>query len=161
MLHARFKQVYTTKSKKYYINYDETTIKQLYENLRPLIERDFGFSKFHLISPKMNLLESSLPIAREEGPPLNFLSESYLYDIVNKDDCNFFYIYPISNETENHTTNLRCVVCMENDRNILFNPCHHLCCCSTCISQMMIDRSNFNCPICRTSIEQTVEIYFS
>ena len=160
MIRIRFKQVFTTKSKYYSVNYVEITIKKLYDNLRPLIERDFGFSKFHLISPKMNQLDSSLHIAKEEGPPLNFLSESYLCDVINKDDCNFLYIYPMNNQTENRTTTLTCVICMENDRNILFEPCHHLCCCSSCIGQM-IDRSNFNCPICRVSIEQTVEIYFS
>lgn len=160
MLHVRFKQVYTTKSKYYYINYDEYTVKQIYDYLRPLIERDFGFSKFHLISPKMNHSESSFHLPKEEGPPLNFLSESYLRDVIDKDDCIFLYIYPINNETENRTTNLTCVVCMENDRNILIEPCHHLCCCSACIVQMR-DSSNFHCPICRVSIEQAVEIYFS
>lgn len=160
MLRVRFKQVYTANIKHYHINYDECTIKQLYEYLRPLIEYDFKFSQFHLISPKMNQSTLSSSIAGEEGPPLNFLSDSYLRDVINKNDCDFLYIYPINTEANNRITNITCIICMENNRNILFEPCHHLSCCSTCINQMR-NRPNFNCPICRTSIEQTVEVYFS
>jgi hypothetical protein len=162
MLRVRFKQVYTTKCKYYDINYEEITLKNLYENLQPLIERDFGFSKFHLISPFMNPIEDSSIRIKEEGPPLNFLSQSYLRDKISKKDCQFMYIYPLNNETVNRTLNLTCVICMENDRNILIEPCHHICCCRTCIDHLRDgNRPNFNCPICRTSITRTVEIYFS
>lgn len=160
MLQVRFKQVYTSNVKYYYINYDEITIKQLYEDLQSRIYVDFRFSKFNLISPKMNQTNSSSHINNEEGTPLNFLSDTYLRDIINKEDCTFMYIYPITIETISHITNLVCIVCMNHNRNRLIEPCNHLSCCSNCINQIM-RRNNPICPICRISITNTREIFFS
>ncbi|KAJ7515767.1 hypothetical protein O6H91_22G027200 [Diphasiastrum complanatum] len=46
-----------------------------------------------------------------------------------------------------------CVICLEQDYNIVFVPCGHMCCCSSCSSQLS------NCPLCRRRIEQFVKTY--
>jgi len=38
-----------------------------------------------------------------------------------------------------------CVICFENERNMVFVPCGHLCACETCVPTL---RDNL-CPICR------------
>jgi hypothetical protein len=38
-----------------------------------------------------------------------------------------------------------CTICMDNLIEILFVPCGHLCCCSSCAKQIQ----NKKCPICR------------
>ncbi|KAL5561627.1 hypothetical protein UlMin_031374 [Ulmus minor] len=46
-----------------------------------------------------------------------------------------------------------CVICLEQDYNAVFVPCGHMCCCTTCSSQLT------NCPLCRRRIEQVVKTF--
>lgn len=39
-----------------------------------------------------------------------------------------------------------CIVCLENNRNILFTPCNHIVCCNICSNQLI------TCPFCRENI---------
>ena len=49
--------------------------------------------------------------------------------------------------------NMKCVICLENDKSFLFMPCKHVCCCENC-------SKNLNqCPICRNKIESSFKIY--
>jgi hypothetical protein len=48
-----------------------------------------------------------------------------------------------------------CKVCMDAEFNIVFLPCGHLVCCSSCAPALR------NCPICRTLIRGTVRTYWS
>merc|ERR1712070_644241 len=45
-------------------------------------------------------------------------------------------------QTENTNDLKRCCVCLEADRQILFMPCKHVCCCQSCASSLE------TCPIC-------------
>ena len=55
------------------------------------------------------------------------------------------------NDKEN--IDVRCVICLENNKNYLFLPCKHLACCENCSKNIK------NCPICRKKIDSTLKIY--
>ena len=48
-----------------------------------------------------------------------------------------------------------CIICYENEMNILFKPCNHLCVCNNCSSK--VD----SCPMCRTKIKEKNKIKYS
>ncbi|XP_052523614.1 E3 ubiquitin-protein ligase LRSAM1 isoform X4 [Tympanuchus pallidicinctus] len=48
-----------------------------------------------------------------------------------------------------------CVVCMEQEAQMIFLPCGHVCCCQTCCKQLQ------SCPLCRGDITQRVRIFYS
>lgn len=52
-------------------------------------------------------------------------------------------------------SNIQCVICMTNKRNVAFQPCHHLAVCARCVQGLQI------CPICRSSIGVIAPIIIS
>lgn len=54
--------------------------------------------------------------------------------------------------TSASSTTSECVVCMENDRCIVFKPCGHVCCCEKC-SEHMLSSSSPKCPLCRQDLK--------
>ncbi|NXX53230.1 LRSM1 ligase, partial [Scopus umbretta] len=48
-----------------------------------------------------------------------------------------------------------CVVCMEQETQMVFLPCGHVCCCQTCCERLHI------CPLCRKDITQRIRIFHS
>ncbi|KAM9370853.1 E3 ubiquitin-protein ligase LRSAM1 [Phaethornis superciliosus] len=48
-----------------------------------------------------------------------------------------------------------CVVCMEQETQMIFLPCGHVCCCQTCCEQLL------TCPLCRKDITQRIRIFHS
>ncbi|XP_072739030.1 E3 ubiquitin-protein ligase LRSAM1 isoform X1 [Ciconia boyciana] len=48
-----------------------------------------------------------------------------------------------------------CVVCMEQETQMIFLPCGHVCCCQTCCERLHI------CPLCRKDITQRIRIFHS
>lgn len=48
-----------------------------------------------------------------------------------------------------------CVVCEDRNREILIDPCNHVCSCSECIKRLT------TCPMCRCTIVSTKKIYMS
>lgn len=53
-----------------------------------------------------------------------------------------------------------CSICMENNTNILIEPCGHICTCEQCIN-MILQSKNKKCPVCRVDITNTVKAYLS
>ncbi|AGR56853.1 iap3 [Hemileuca sp. nucleopolyhedrovirus] len=49
----------------------------------------------------------------------------------------------------------RCVICLDNERQIMFQPCHHVVCCRTC-SDLITD-----CVICRSVIIERVIVFLN
>jgi len=49
-----------------------------------------------------------------------------------------------------------CVVCMNNEKDVVFAPCGHYCCCSECAT-FIHHGSKPDCPMCRTKISQVVK----
>ncbi|XP_076211231.1 E3 ubiquitin-protein ligase LRSAM1 isoform X2 [Aptenodytes patagonicus] len=48
-----------------------------------------------------------------------------------------------------------CVVCMEQETQVIFLPCGHVCCCQTCCERL------HTCPLCRKDIAQRIRIFHS
>ncbi|NWX51636.1 LRSM1 ligase, partial [Steatornis caripensis] len=48
-----------------------------------------------------------------------------------------------------------CVVCMEQETQMIFLPCGHVCCCRTCCERL------HTCPLCRKDITQSIRIFHS
>ncbi|NWH65911.1 LRSM1 ligase, partial [Geococcyx californianus] len=46
-----------------------------------------------------------------------------------------------------------CVVCMEQETQMIFLPCGHVCCCQTCCERL------HTCPLCRKDITQRIRIF--
>jgi hypothetical protein len=52
-------------------------------------------------------------------------------------------------------SDLICVICVETNRSVLFEPCYHLSCCTKCANQII------TCPICRRKIERRQQIHIN
>lgn len=52
-----------------------------------------------------------------------------------------------------------CVVCMDEERNCVLHPCHHLCTCSQC-GRMLLKRQDA-CPVCRRHISSIFRVFHS
>ncbi|NXW83230.1 LRSM1 ligase, partial [Alopecoenas beccarii] len=48
-----------------------------------------------------------------------------------------------------------CVVCMEQETQMIFLPCGHVCCCQTCCERL------HTCPLCRQDVTQRIRIFHS
>ncbi|XP_039632036.1 E3 ubiquitin-protein ligase LRSAM1 isoform X1 [Polypterus senegalus] len=62
---------------------------------------------------------------------------------------------PPSAQDKRHTEaeHMECVVCMENESQVVFLPCGHICCCLPCSEVLR------SCPLCRSDIAQHIRIY--
>lgn len=52
-----------------------------------------------------------------------------------------------------------CVVCMDEERNCVLLPCHHMCTCTTC-GRLLLKRQD-SCPICRKHISSIFRVFHS
>jgi hypothetical protein len=50
-----------------------------------------------------------------------------------------------------------CVVCLEAEKSVALLPCRHLCMCAACTRSIMA--SSKQCPVCRTGIADTYEMF--
>ncbi|KAM4889621.1 E3 ubiquitin-protein ligase LRSAM1 isoform 6-T6 [Sylvia borin] len=48
-----------------------------------------------------------------------------------------------------------CVVCMEQEPQMIFLPCGHVCCCQSCCERL------HSCPLCRQDVAQRIRIFHS
>ncbi|XP_050390967.1 uncharacterized protein LOC126810060 isoform X2 [Patella vulgata] len=51
----------------------------------------------------------------------------------------------------------RCLICLSETRVVLFRPCKHVCCCTTCAPHFM----DSPCPICRTTVQDWEIVFLS
>lgn len=61
----------------------------------------------------------------------------------------------ILRENENLKEQRLCKICLDEDAGVLFEPCGHICCCTSCGVPLQ------QCPICRTSITNIIKAYIS
>lgn len=47
-----------------------------------------------------------------------------------------------------------CIICMDTEKDVVFAPCGHYCCCRSCATS--VKGGNSTCPLCRTMIQQIV-----
>ena len=48
---------------------------------------------------------------------------------------------------------LECIICMENPKEVMMEPCGHVCCCKTCAISLRASRRVVRCPVCRERAE--------
>lgn len=63
-------------------------------------------------------------------------------------------------ETKNQITNqdYLCSICRDNNRTIIYLPCKHLATCYDCDHKI---KKDLKCPICRSIVEDSIEIYLA
>ncbi|CAH2100029.1 unnamed protein product [Euphydryas editha] len=71
----------------------------------------------------------------------------------NKQNCS-----GVLNVDEKESTNVEgeCVICMDENSEVVFVPCGHMCCCQSCTQNELEV-----CPMCRTEIERTIRVILS
>lgn len=55
------------------------------------------------------------------------------------------------------TDDYKCIICIENAKNVILRPCLHLAICKLCYDRLRDNR----CPICKTTIENDISIYIA
>ena len=48
---------------------------------------------------------------------------------------------------------LECIVCMTNMKEVMFDPCGHVCICRDCAERMRLPSGRVKCPVCRIRAE--------
>ena len=66
--------------------------------------------------------------------------------IINKKYIMVKHVYGLNN-SDKDSIDSKCIVCFDNDKNTIINPCNHMCLCEEC-SKDYIKNSTI-CPICR------------
>jgi hypothetical protein len=69
-------------------------------------------------------------------------------------------INPVSDTSEKKVKQddqVLCVICMDNQRNILLDSCHHVCMCNKCYDKLQVK----SCPICKKNIDKIIPVYLS
>jgi predicted RNase H-like nuclease (RuvC/YqgF family) len=53
------------------------------------------------------------------------------------------------------TSELLCVVCLDEPKRIMLSPCNHLCLCRNCANSGILNE----CPVCRARVSKRVEVF--
>jgi hypothetical protein len=166
---AYVKVVRTTNSNYYNVDIDWTTERFITE-MNAWVLRDFNLQNAEYVYAfyyDNNVRTGN--ISSEDAPAIvssNYATLRMLYNISNLT----FYIRPLVNQPSNNTvnnivniaapnpnvinTNILCITCDTNQRNIVFGPCNHLCICSSCNINIVS-----HCPICRSRIINRTQIF--
>jgi len=94
-----------------------------------------------------------------EGPRHKFfyrVSKSYIKIIEGETELTEDLAEAFKNiKIYENTDDTECIVCMSEDKSVVFAPCGHYCSCESCAIQ--INHSQGKCPICRTRIQTIVK----
>lgn len=63
----------------------------------------------------------------------------------------------LTNSSKSEENDRYCVICQEHIKCVLLLPCRHLCMCNECINTLQMYHNT--CPICRSNIETTMQIF--
>jgi len=96
---------------------------------------------------------------------LNYIKNLEYHSKYNEKDKNIIINKILKLETENNKlkninnslSKYTCIICFENEKNILLQPCNHLCYCNNCFNKYNLKLTN--CPVCRSNINNTSKIY--
>jgi len=116
---------------------------------RVMVAESIGFPKETLLENRRNGYLTALTI---ELIFLGILAGGFFLKKKRKD---YERILGIHNRNVEMPPGYECCVCLTNPREVIFEPCRHLCVCLECNHQLS------ECPVCRTVISNTVEIHFS
>jgi hypothetical protein len=116
-------------------------------------------------------LNRPLDARAEDGHAIQPSPMTFKQKYINNINSIAFYVRPRNEEQDEvETTSLlveenvdfqqsssyhTCVICLTQERNMVFGPCHHLCACSTCGANPSLTA----CPLCRTAIYNRQVIY--
>jgi hypothetical protein len=156
-----FKVARTTQCTNYDINLNWTT-EEFINIMREKVINDFNLENVEFVDTAQELI---MGIAAEDAhalSPTNRTIRDYygirIYHLA-------FYIRPIpliiamDVEPEEQIPDLSqdraCVICLNQERNLLFMPCNHLCACAECGLNPTIRV----CPICRATFNNRTVVY--
>jgi hypothetical protein len=141
-----FKQAYTTNRTYYDVDTTWST-HQFIEFITPLVRTDYEIEEFVFVPFGQNV-----SLVAEEGLAVVPRYNVSLISLFANESITGFYIRPI---IPSPISTLICSICRINERSILFLPCNHLCCCSSCgrLDDLI------NCPMCRTEIVNRIHVY--
>jgi len=153
-----FKVVRTTNYKNYNVNFNWTT-EEFINIMRERVIRDFNLDNVEFIDTENNYHITL--IASEDAPAIQPSTIKLIDKYGDKINQVAFYIRPIPRELELETNTIMnipnnlCSVCFTNERNIVFQPCRHLCVCDSCSSNLIIQ----TCPLCRSEIRDRILVF--
>ena len=160
---VNFKIVRTAISKPFEIDL-AWTMSEFIRHMKEYIFYDYLLDNVDLVDDtERNNYEGSV----EDGPAIQPSNMTVFEKYKNKINYVAFYIRPrtpppaqneqehIATETFNHNHNHTCVICLTQERNVVFSPCHHLCACSDCGTNPSLT----SCPLCRTNIGERLTVY--
>jgi hypothetical protein len=153
-----FKVVRTSNYKNYNVNLNWTT-EEFISIMREKVIRDFNLENVEFIDTENNYHISR--IASEDAPAIQPSNINLIDKYGDKMHQIAFYIRPIPRELELETNaimnipNNLCSVCFTNERNIVFQPCRHLCVCDSCSSNLIMQ----TCPLCRSEIRDRILVF--
>jgi hypothetical protein len=123
--------------------------------MREKVIRDFNLENVEFIDTENNYHISR--IASEDAPAIQPSNIKLIDKYGDKINQVAFYIRPIPRELETNAIipNNLCSVCFTNERNIVFQPCRHLCVCDSCSSNLIMQ----TCPLCRSEIRDRILVF--
>lgn len=156
-----FKVARTTDSAMYYIDLNWTT-GQFINIMREKVINDFDLENAEFVDTAQELI---IGIAAEDAPPLRPTNRTIRDYYGIRINHLAFYIRPIplivamDIELEEQIPDLpqdrACVICLNQERNLLFMPCNHLCACAECGLNPTIR----TCPVCRATFNNRTVVY--
>ena len=64
-------------------------------------------------------------------------------------------------EIAQEVSDLLCVICLENYKDMIIVPCGHQCICSKCSYNLLyFSETEYKCPICRKRIDTVIKVFF-
>lgn len=82
-----------------------------------------------------------------------------LFDDAEEDDAHVSDNEVGDNEASTSINERECVVCRDNVANVVLLPCKHLKICQTCHSTISSNGVSYNCPYCRISVQDFMQVY--
>ena len=70
-------------------------------------------------------------------------------DMLDTDDSNSEGEVVEEREVIEVPDSLECIVCMTNMKEVMFEPCGHVCICRDCADRMRLPSGRVKCPVCR------------
>ena len=74
-------------------------------------------------------------------------------ELQNTDDSNSEGEGEVEREVIEVPDSLECIVCMTNMKEVMFEPCGHVCICRDCAERMRLPSGRVKCPVCRIRAE--------
>jgi hypothetical protein len=159
-----FKVARTTRYSNYNVNLN-WTIEEFINIMREKVIEDFNLDNAEFVDTAQDLPTG---LAAEDAPALRPTNRT-LYDYYGiRIYQTAFYIRPLplidnfvamdiqpAEEIPSFPQERACVICLNQERNLLFMPCNHLCSCTECGLNPTIRA----CPLCRTVFNNRVVVY--